>query len=579
MARKISNRDQKRAAEFIVDEHRRRKENRKLKEKQWAEIDRQIRMEAKPLESKTGETVWFPQIELPLQANAREILNDDIARLIFPGDQDWYKAEAYVTEEWGEAFRNDATVGNVLGGVADQDTANIIVHGALDHFHRQYDYRGAWKKLIDENVSYGTFVGRWALVKTLFVSHDFRSTSGRKQPVLVPCSVKNTYLDDTLSFQLQENVGVSPGFIRSTWRRIADLKTQSGWDNVDKLQPSTKEFPGHVEVLEFEGDLILDRTKTEDMTFMNVRVTVAVQQTPMVLKWEKLDLPFRSYITGYYESDGTDSPYGTCPLMKGRPLQEAASLATNTSLAIATLQALPTIVYDADDQHLTAKGGPRISPNQKIAAENPDAIRDLQVGDLAAQFAMLQGLLEQYEHTTKVNDPRRGAQGRSHTTATASVNELSRGLLPTEDVVQGMENGAIVTSLYMEYELARRALKDRMPVYIEARGARGHLELSSAVLPESSDFTVMGSRGVFSRREMEQSFAEFTGLVANLTPLLVQAPPEAAEPLVAMLTELGRIKGITDVERYIPRPGTSPGQGAEPEDGPGVPPALAALQG
>lgn len=566
---KISSRDHKKAAEFIVDEQRRRQANRRDREKDWKEIDRQLRMEAVPLESKTGELEWFPAIELPLQANAREILSADMTRLIFPAEEDWYRAEAQVTDEWERRFENHETVGGVAAGSADQDTANIIVHGALDHFHRQYDYKGAWKKLIKEGISYGTFVGRFGLVKTLNITNDFRRTANRVQPVLIPVSIKDTYLDDTESFTLQEGVRLSPSFIRRTWHNLKDLKRQGGeWFNLEGLEASSKDKPNHVEVLEFEGDLIIERSRKDNQLFPNMRVTVAVQSEPRVIRWKKLDLPFRSYIKGIYEDDETSSPYGTSPLVKGRPIQVAATLATNTTLAVSMLQALPPVVYDAEDRALKASGGPAISPNAKIEAENAIAVKPLEIGDLNAAFAMLTGLLAQYEDTTKVNDPRRGAQTKSHTTATAKDIELSRGLLPTEDVVNGIEEGPMTTSLYMEYELARRSLKTTQTIYIDARGTKGHFEIDSSILPENSDFVVMGSRGEFDKRRVEANFAEFMQVVTQLTPILVnpQAPPE----LGAMIVEFGRKKGITDVERFIPAPGEPQDQieGAEP--GPGI---------
>lgn len=564
MPRKISNGDRAKAAQFIVEEQRRREGNRRDREKDWAEIDRQIRMEAKPLESKTGETAWFPEIELPLQANAQEILGDDIKRLIFPSTEDWYRAEAVFTDEWAEIFSEHPTIAGLAGGKGDQDTANLIVHGVLDHFHRQYQYKLAWEKMIGEGLAYGTFVGRMGLVKTLNITHDFRRTSGRKQPVLIPVSIKNTYLDDTENFVLQEGVKVSPSFIRRTWKTLSDLRKQTGegWVNLSKLQDTESAAkPGHIEVLEFEGDLVTDRSRGENMFLPNMRITVAVQKQPMVIRWQKIDLPFRSYITGIYKQNGVDSPYGTSPLVKGRPMQVGASLAGNFTLAVSALQAQPPVVYDADDTQLVADGGPKLSPNSKIAAERPDVIRDLNIGDLGATFAVLQGMLSQYEDTTKVNDPRRGGQTKSHTTATAKDIELSRGLLPTEDVVGTIEEGPMTTSLYMEWELAKRALREPQTIWLNARGAKGHMTgVDTSLLPEQSDFEVVGSQGVFDKRQKEQSFAEFGTIVANLTPLLVNpaAPPE----LAAMLIELGRLKGITDVERYIPQPGTPEAAGA-----------------
>ena len=55
--------DWKAIAEYIKAEKERRKAARKHKEEQWAEVDRQIRMEAKPREIVSGDKDdWFPNV-------------------------------------------------------------------------------------------------------------------------------------------------------------------------------------------------------------------------------------------------------------------------------------------------------------------------------------------------------------------------------------------------------------------------------------------------------------------------------------------------------------------------------------
>ncbi len=88
--RKFNAADFSTIAEFIVEEHRNRKDRRKHLEAVWAEVDRQIRMEP-DLRRKMGSdntvrrgSEWMSEMELPLQAQTLEVLTADARRMLFP---------------------------------------------------------------------------------------------------------------------------------------------------------------------------------------------------------------------------------------------------------------------------------------------------------------------------------------------------------------------------------------------------------------------------------------------------------------------------------------------------------------
>ena len=96
-------------AEYICDEHTRRKGNRRDLEKQWEEIDRQIAMVPDNTYKKSvvnnrvvmdPDKRWLPEIELPLQAQSLEVLTADARRMLFPDAGPWFTAHCNMTDEY-----------------------------------------------------------------------------------------------------------------------------------------------------------------------------------------------------------------------------------------------------------------------------------------------------------------------------------------------------------------------------------------------------------------------------------------------------------------------------------------------
>ena len=551
--RKITNKDFAKVAEYISQEYTDRKKHRDDKEKDWREIDRQIAMTARVPVKRDGtkNNDWMPCLELPLQANAKEVLGADARRLALPQGNDWYESIAFLSDKEMRELERKTLVAGVEGGIGgkvDQDTANLIVHAVLDNFHSKYRYRGMWDRILGEGICYGTYVGRIGLQKVDIVSDDFRNVKTGKIPMIFPVSIKNVYLDDSSQHVLHEGTMIAPSYIRTYWRRLKDLKLESqignGWQNMSGLEEDKN---GHIQLLEMEGDFVLDRTRGEDMYLPSMKITVAMQATSKIVRWIPMETPFRTYFSGVYQSEDAESPYGTSPLMKGMPIQENATFALNRSLAVAALQAEPPCTYNDGDNALKAAGGPDFSPGAMFPSDRPQDVREFKIGDLSAMFAMAQALLVQYEQTTQVNDPRRGGEVKSHTTALANDIQLSRGLLRTEDFIEDFEEGPLKDSLYKEYWFAKKALKDD-PILLKARGTEGFISIKGSDLPEQVEFFANGSRGVLSKRERQQNMLTFTTLVANLTPLLQMegSAPKATELLAAIAAELD----IVDADRF-----------------------------
>src|SRR5690554_5037638 len=97
VSQSIEQRDLPLIAQSIVDELRAREKRRADLEKQWKEIDRQLRMEPEVSHKllangkRDPKRAWMPEIELPLQAQTLEMLMADVRRLLFPANRDWFQ--------------------------------------------------------------------------------------------------------------------------------------------------------------------------------------------------------------------------------------------------------------------------------------------------------------------------------------------------------------------------------------------------------------------------------------------------------------------------------------------------------
>ncbi|KKK51219.1 hypothetical protein LCGC14_3117130, partial [marine sediment metagenome] len=213
MALKITSRDFQTVADYVKNEAERRRQNRKDRENNWKEIDRQIAMTPKPSHTRAGDNTdraWMSAIELPWMAGALETLDADIMRIIMPAGNDWFSAHAGLTDKYIDRVEKLGVIPGVDGGVqgvkVDQDTADLIVKSVMDHYHAQYDSRRSWTAMTVEAVKYGTFAGRVGLLNATTFSGDWRGMKPKtkKIPILIPVSIKNLLLDDSLQNALHE---------------------------------------------------------------------------------------------------------------------------------------------------------------------------------------------------------------------------------------------------------------------------------------------------------------------------------------------------------------------------------------
>src|SRR4029077_11982086 len=326
---------------------------RRDKERHWTEIDRQIAMKPEtefkklPDGSIDPKKAWLSEVELPLQAQALEVLADDASRMLFAGGESWYRAHAEVTDDYLEKVDFKSFVlgdKNFVPSTVNQDNADKLVEGFLNHYFRQYDHSSRFDIINAEAFKYGMGVGRGRLeTKNVFINES-RGVRTEKQmiPVIVPCSIKNLYLEETKP-SLHSSTVLGPAHIavdNIKYENLAlaankgstDPDDEDGGWMPDQLKQVIPEKNGYVRILEMEGDIVVPSKTVRSVVIPGAIITVAVGgtekgtgNTKAATRFRFRKYPFSSYLLFPYLSESAADAYPTSPLMKGRTVQMTAT--------------------------------------------------------------------------------------------------------------------------------------------------------------------------------------------------------------------------------------------------------------
>lgn len=530
----------------------------------WKEIDRQLAMIPKPRRTDSGDGKdWYPAVEEPLQFNALEVILADVRAGIFPPSRaSWYR----VTGDMDEDMLAAAQKGLVAEGVPtklDQEGVNAVIKAVMDYYHRLYDFRSNFMVFVAECIKYGTGTGRVREVKMDKFMTEYRGITNGAGPAFLPRSIQSTYLDDTEALTMHEGVSICGVVIQCETRLYEDIRAAAekggnrrGWrtDIINRIEPKKGEDKrGLIELIEAEGDFVIPDGE-ETIFLPNSRIVVAVGAGgPDVIRYEENALPFHSQIVGRYMRQDVKSAYGVSPLMKGRPVQDAASFALNDLLASGALKAQPPVAYDRNDATFAAKGGPEIYPRALWATDNPQGVMvQHQIGDPTALLQVYLAMIKKYEDLTQANDPRRGGGMKSHTTAGAAQLDTMRALARTEDFVQDLIDGPLTSILYMEYDIIRKVMPKNMLVPIDAEGMSGFIRVSREMLPEKVYFNVFGTAGIQDEAQRNQAFFTAAQFVMSLYAAAVQTAKPFDLNFEALSMEAFERAGIQDTSKYLP---------------------------
>lgn len=574
--RRFDARDLAVMAEFIMDEYGKRKRDRQGIEQQWKEIDRQIAM----IPDKSDRTVdgekrmdaWLPEMELPLQAQTLEILTADTRRMIQPDSGPWFAAHCALTDTYLDRVDYQSLIAGDEAEVPsqmNQDNCDKLVQGLLMYWERQYDFGKHLDLINAEAFAYGTGMGRGRTITKDILINDAKGTHKQKIdfPVLVPRSIKNTYLDESSSAMMHEGFYIGPStiFCHKVKHKDLVLAATRGSDDPDNpnggwmprfLKNVVEDKNGEVNIVEYEGDLIVPRQTVDSLYLPRVIATVVSwgegkEAGESIIRLRFSKYPFSTYIEFPYHYENQECGYGTSPLQKGRPVQKAASDALNRLIAVAALNAEPPVGFDADDLNFAAQGGPRIFPGAQWQTLGEVNIH--QIGDPGALFNIYVGLLQQYADVTGVNAPRLGAQTVSHTTAFAKDVELARGQVRTVDYVKNTLKGPLTQWLNMAYVMGRENMRQTR-LFIDEYG--GFVDIQKKHTPDDVTFEAHGAGGPQEEQEKQQRRLAAAQFAIQLDQFAVQTGQEPMIDIAALQTQVLREGGWTDLD-FITR-----GQGA-----------------
>lgn len=588
-------------AEFIQDTFSTRKRKRKCMDEQWKEVDRQLRME--PLtayKQKNGRAItglqWKPELELPLGAQTLEILCADARRMIFPDNGPWFRAHAFMSDEYLKEVDFQSMLAGVdidLPSPINQDNCDKIVEGVMGDIHDQQNLFQQVDRFNAEAFKYGTAVGRVRKARKPVYIETARGVAKEEQllPVFFASSIKDTFLDDTPQYVLNEGFVIGPGTIFYKRQKLADLVVAAQRGSKDptdedggwmpgKLKDLQADKDGLVEVIRWEGDLVVERKSVDNLFIPGALVTVVVSGgKPRVVKMAFRDKPFTSYITQPYHIEDVSSPYGVGPLMKGQPLQKAATEMFSRLIEAGILNTEPPVQYDPDDPHFASTGGPIIEPRALWASSGEVKVH--QIGDPTALLQAYATIVTHYADVTGMHAPRLGQQTVSHTTAYAKEAELSRGQVRTVDYANSLLDNTLPRILDMQFNYLKEIWGDERPVWIPDYG--GFVRVFKNAIPPASVFEVFGSAGPAENRASMQDKAAAIQQVIQID-MLKQQMAQATGQQVKLL-DLEQMQkmilkggGFADVDVLFAT--SAPSSPALPAPaGPGVPGAAPGATG
>jgi hypothetical protein len=599
-------------ADWIIEEYERRKsdKDRKLFDKHCEEVDRQVAMQPevgfKKLPNGKPDTNkdWMAEMELPLQAQALEVLTADARRMMFA--KRWFEAHSETPDEYLDRvdFKSFIVGDEVeVPSRINQDNADKMVEAYMAHLLRQNDFLTRFDRINAEAFKYGTGIGRIRMQSKPVFIHEAKGTvkKDRKIPVVVPVSVKNVYLDTSIS-TMHTSDELGPGHIAVDKLKIENVRMAAnkgstdpddengGWmpAAVNALEPDDNDM---VELIEFEGDMVVPRKTVRSLFLPNVIITVAkggaeaggkVSRKVVRLRFNKR--PFSSYLLCPYHYEGADQVYPTGPLMKGRPVAIMAADALNRVMDSAMLKNAPPVGYDPSSASFSQDGGPAIKPYAQWETIDKVEVYDEIGGDPSALTGVLTLALSMYSNLTGVLPGRLGAQTVSHTTAFSKNAEIERGAARTVDYVEAVGHGVLTRCLDIMYQMGRSEMSGKMSLWSDSYGA--FISLGKDDLPENVSFEWLGSGGPADeaiKKQERQASMQTAVQLDQLGIQLQQAGLSGTVDIEAAIRAVLRDGGWTDLNAITTS--ESPSDGATPApDVPGAdqgnPGALtAALQG
>lgn len=543
VARRITKKDLEEVASFINEEKSRRKKSqyRADHESIWSEVDRQIAMKAEPvvLNSNDPQEQWESNIELGSLADASEIIADDVMRIVFPSDRDWFRPHVNLSER----LDLNPETGDREVQVEKQKIVDGTYKSLLAQQHLDFGLRARVKLSVKEALHHGSFVAvaKWATQSEFYGGGRSKEISA---PVWQPYSMWQCYPDDSPSV-IGTNITYDGSMIIEEEVPIQTILQSKVFMNLDKIKEQhSKDKKNHVKILTWYGDVFIKRSSERHIWIPNHKVVVCAD---WVIYSEENETPHSPIIFAGYEKDDVRDPYYSSPLIKRSPTHKLATHCANKYVDAISLRTLPPIGYDANEAAFRAEGGPRIAPNETYALRSGGQMKTIEVADPTWALQGLQLFKGEVEEGTGVNAVRKGASASVEQTAFEIQKLDQKSEIRTIDFVGTLEAQALRPFLYMQHELNKRKLDTysfhntqvMAPDFVIA--TRKDIETWA----KEVHFEVVGSKGVLGEERRRQGMLEVTGFFAG-NPLF--APRLKVDEI--MLDAYADV-GVKDPERYL----------------------------
>jgi hypothetical protein len=140
----------------------------------------------------------------------------------------------------------------------------------------------------------------------------------------------------------------------------------------------------------------------------------------------------------------------------------------NRVMEAGQLKNSPPTGYPKDDVEFAATDGPVLEPYALFPTIEELNVYSEVGGEPETLFGIFTGLVNLYYDVTGVNQPRLGAQTKSHTTAFAKDVELTQGSVRTVDYIRTSLEGPMTRFLELEYRMGLEDFRGPQTIYIEA---------------------------------------------------------------------------------------------------------------
>jgi hypothetical protein len=545
--RKIRSTDWEKVQDYIKKTLQARRDNsfRKSHETKWAEIDRQISMEAmkKQYPKGTVPQTWKSAFELGELSKASEIITADVMRLIFPANRTWFETHCKPPKQ------TDPKTGKSVVAVdqRQQKLADGILRSLMAQQHLDFGLRARVELSIKEALHHGSFVASCVWESQNKV-HDGKGLESISAPVWVPHSMWNCYPDMSPQVISGANIFYPGSMIIVSYmprHQVLALKGE-GYMNlsegkIPKRKNSNKDVDTEdVELVTYYGDLVIPR-EDGDIYLPNSKCILANE---VVIYYAPNPMPFPEVIYVGYERQDVRDPYFTSPIVKNSPIQKLATILANQFVDGVDLATTPPIVYDGHDAYMVANHGLNLWPGAQTASKGSGKFQEVKVGDPKAALMGLQMALQKLEEGTAVNAIRSGGADSDRKTATEVQNTQQGAEVRTVDFVSKIEPGALRPFLYMQHEFNLKYL-DSYSFYCAEKGLPDFLTVTKDQMPKVVHFEIVGSKGLLGEQQRTQRMTAVTGF-ASQNPLF--APLLNAKDILIDMYEDAGVKGA---EKYL----------------------------